>query len=107
MQNIESRTLEYLGLVAGMVDELVIVNVLDKLVPKDLSQRKVSIGMAVKAMILNELGFANRQLYLLPQFFENKPIELLLKEGIKPEHLHDKTLGRALDAPPFPWKKLI
>jgi transposase len=80
------------------VDELGIVEVLDELVPQDLSQRKVSIGMSVKAMILNGLGFANRQLYLLPQFFENKPIELLLGDGIKPEQLHDKTLGRALDA---------
>jgi hypothetical protein len=40
------------------------------------------VGTAVVAMILNGLGFANRQLYLIPQFFANKPVEHLLGEGI-------------------------
>ena len=49
-------------------------------------------------MILNGLGFVNRALYLMPQFFKDKPVERLLGEGIKAEHLNDDTLGRALDA---------
>src|SRR5690348_10723153 len=48
-------------------------------------------------MVLNGLGFANRQLYLVPQFFANKPVEHLLGEGITADMLNDDTLGRTLD----------
>jgi transposase len=35
-------------------------------------------------MVLNGLGFTNRRLYLVPRFFEKKPIErLLAREDIK------------------------
>ena len=80
-----------------MVDELGIVECIDSAIVQDHEQRHVSIGMAIKAMILNGLGFTNRQLYLLPQFFENKPLHRLLGEGIESSHLNDKVLGRALD----------
>ena len=49
------------------------------------------------AMILNGLGFANRQLYLVPQYFANKPIEHLLGAGITADMLNDDCLGRTLD----------
>jgi transposase len=48
-------------------------------------------------MILNGLGFNNRQLYLVPQYFENKPVEHLLGEGITADMLNDDCLGRTLD----------
>ena len=92
-----STTLDHLGLVAGMVDELGLVEKIDSLIPQDFSQRRVSLGMAVKAMILNGLGFAHRALYLMPHFFRDKPVERLLGPGLTAEHLNDDTLGRALD----------
>jgi transposase len=49
-------------------------------------------------MLLNGLGFTNRQLYLVPQFFENKPLELLIRDGIEANNLNDTVLGRALDS---------
>jgi transposase len=49
-------------------------------------------------MILNGLGFTGRRLYLTPQFFEGKPLERLLGEGILAKHLNDDALGDALDA---------
>jgi len=55
------------------------------------------VGTAVVAMILNGLGFSNRQLYLVPQYFENKPVEHLLGEGITADMLNDDCLGRTLD----------
>ena len=61
------------------------------------SYRRVSIGIATVAMILNGLGFSNRRLYLVPQYFEHKPLEHLLGEGIKAEDLNDDCLGRTLD----------
>ena len=57
----------------------------------------VSIGTATMAMVLNGLGFSNRQLYLVPQFFANKPVEHLLGKGISADMLNDDCLGRTLD----------
>ncbi len=94
----ESKTLDHLGLVAAMVDELELVQQIDQVISQDFEQRVVSIGQAVKAMVLNGLGFANQRLYLVPQFFHSKPTERLIGPGIKAEHLNDDTLGRALDA---------
>jgi transposase len=92
-----SETLEHLGLVAGIFDELGIGDLVDELLPQDFSQRNVSVGRALKAMVLNGLGFANRRLYLMPEFFRNKPTERLVGAGIRPEHLNDDALGKALD----------
>jgi transposase len=58
---------------------------------------RVSLGQAVLAMVLNNLGFSNRRLYLVSQFFEHKPLERLIGPGITPEDLNDDCLGRALD----------
>jgi len=55
------------------------------------------MGTATVAMILNGLGFSNRQLYLVPQYFENNPVEYLLGEGITADLLNDDCLGRTLD----------
>ncbi len=96
--NYRSKTLDHLGLVAGIYDELCLGETIDRIIPQDMSTRKISIGQAVKAMVLNGLGFVNQRLYLVPRFFENKPTERLIGEGVLPEHLNDDTLGRALDA---------
>jgi transposase len=92
------QDMDHLGLVAGMVDELGLVERIDRLIPQDLEQRHLSVGLVVKAMILNGLGFIQRVLYLMPRFFQNKPLDRLLGPGILPEHLNDDVLGRALDA---------
>ncbi len=93
-----SYTLDHHGLVAGMVDELGLVEKIDAMIPQDLGQRQVSVGMAVKAMIIIGLGFVQRALYLTPDFFRGKPVERLLGPGITAEMLNDDALGRALDA---------
>ncbi|HYQ91727.1 MAG TPA: IS1634 family transposase [Candidatus Competibacteraceae bacterium] len=93
-----SHTLDHHGLVAGMVDELGLVGKIDALIRQDLDQRRVSVGMAVKALILMGLGFTQCALYLTPQFFADKPVERLLGAGLAAGHLNDDALGRALDA---------
>lgn len=90
----QSQTLDHLGLVAAMYDELGIGEVLDRLLPP---KRHVSVGQAVKAMVLNGLGFVDQRLYLTPNFFEDKPTERLVGPGIEAEQLNDDTLGRTLD----------
>jgi transposase len=96
-EHYSSKLLKHLGLVAGMYDELGLGELVDRLIVQDGEKRKVSVGQAVKAMILNGLGFANRALYLTPLFFQDKPVGRLIGEGIEAEHLNDDVLGRALD----------
>jgi len=93
-----SHTLDHHGLVAGMVDELGLVEKIDAMIPQDLGQRQVSVGMAVKAMVLIGLGFVQRALYLTPDFFRGKPVGRLLGPGITAGMLNDDAPGRALDA---------
>jgi len=59
--------------------------------------RIVTAGHAVKAMVLNGLGFVHQQRYLVPHFFHNKPLSRLIAPGMQAGHLNDATLGRALD----------
>jgi transposase len=96
-QEVEYQTerLDHLGIVAGVCQEAGIAEWLDKQAGE--SRRSVSVGKATVAMILNGLGFSNRQLYLVPQYFENKPVEHLLGEGITADMLNDDCLGRTLD----------
>ena len=91
------EVLDHLGLVAGMFDERGIGDVLDRTMQHTPETRIVTVGGAVKAMVLNGLGFMNQQLDLVPMFFQNKPTQRLIAPGIDAQHLHDDTLGRALD----------
>lgn len=93
-----SKLLNHLGLVAGMYDELGLGERIDQLLPQASEKRTVSLGQAVKAMVLNGLGFAHRALYLTPQFFRDKPVDRLIGEGVEAKHLNDDVLGRALEA---------
>lgn len=72
IQKIESKTLDHLGLVAGMYDELGIGDIIDEAIEQDEEKRFVSIGQAVKAMVLNGLGFVNQRLYLFPKVFSRQ-----------------------------------
>jgi transposase len=92
-----SYNLDHLGLIAALYDELGIGTLIDSLIPQDLDQRYVSIGQAVKAMVINGLGFTQSPLYLTPHFFEDKPVEHLIGANIKAEYLNDTTLGRSMD----------
>lgn len=90
-----NERLDHLGIVAGVCQEIGLAAWLDAQDPTHRQQ--VSVGTATVAMILNGLGFSNRQLYLVPQYFANKPVEHLLGAGIKAEMLNDDCLGRTLD----------
>src|SRR5215472_6743910 len=90
-----NERLDHLGIVAGVCQEVGLAAWLDAQEPANRQQ--VSVGTATVAMILNGLGFSNRQLYLVSQFFANKPVEHLLGPGISAEMLNDDCLGRTLD----------
>ena len=87
--------LNHLGIVAEVCREIGVADWLDQQEPGNRQQ--VSVGTATVAMVLNGLGFSNRRLYLVPQFFADKPVEHLLGPGIVAEDLNDDCLGRTLD----------
>ncbi len=88
--------LDHLGLIAGLVDEIEIVQKINELVGEQPGEI-VSPGLAVKAMIINGLGLVSAPLYLFPKFFEGKALEHLMGEGIQASHLNEYRLGRVLD----------
>src|SRR5246127_5699942 len=92
-----SQVLDHLGLVAGMFDELGIGDVIDQATQQNPELRDLTVGEAVKAMVLNGLGFINQALYLVPRFFQNKPTFRLISPRVAPDQLNDDALGRALE----------
>ena len=96
--NYVSKNVAHLGIVSGMIDELNLVSLLDGYLNTDGINRDVSLGLMIKALVLNGLGFNQRTLYMVTHFFSDKPIEHLLGEGITASQLNDTSLGRCLDA---------
>jgi transposase len=90
------KNIDHLGLVAGIIDEIGIVEIINEQVSIERGEI-VTAGQVVKAIILNGLGFVSRALYLFPQFFEDKATEHLLGEGIEPKQLNDDKIGRVMD----------
>lgn len=88
--------LDHLGLPCGMMDELGLVELIDQLLPSDKT-RTLSHGEAVKAMLLNGLGYVNQRLYLTPYFFADKPLKRLFGREIEPHQINDAVLGKTLD----------
>jgi transposase len=87
--------LNHLGIVAEVCEEIGVAEWLDA--QASTSRQQVSVGTATVAMVLNGLGLSNRQLYLVSQFFADKPVEHLLGPGITAADLNDDCLGRTLD----------
>ena len=96
MAEVRVERLDHLGLIAGVIKDLRIVELIDQhIVPDD--QEHISTGQAIAGMVLNGLGFSNRPLSLTPQFFANKPVEALFGEGVEADHFNRFKLGRSLD----------
>jgi len=94
-ESYSTQRLDHLGIVAGICQQIGLIEQIDAYV--GATERKVSVGEAVQAMVLNALGFVGRPLYLTPEFFDNKPVDLLIREGLRADDLNDDSLGRALD----------
>ena len=60
-------------------------------------QEGITTGEAIAGMILNGLGCSDRPMSLTPQFFANKPVGLLFRDGVTAEHFNRFKLGRSLD----------
>jgi hypothetical protein len=73
----ETQRIDHLGIVAGISREIELVETIDKMVGEN--GRKVSCGEGTLAMIQNALGFSSRALYLMPDYMQNKPVDLLIR----------------------------
>jgi transposase len=88
--------LDHLGIVAGVIHDLGIIEMIDSRIEPD-EREEISTGEAIAGMILNSLGFSNRPISLTPQFFENKPMALLFRDGVSSDSFNRFKLGRSLD----------
>jgi transposase len=96
LEKIEIKNLNHLGIIAGIIDEIGLVEIVNEQLGTSSSEI-VSPGVIIKAIILNGLGFVSRPLYLFSQFFEDKSTEHLLGQKISPWHLNDDKIGRVMD----------
>ena len=95
--NVSSKRLDHMGVVAGTIRDLGIIEAIDARIPIS-KQEIVSTGEATAAMILNGLGFTGEPLYMTPRFFADKPINQLFNRGdLEPENFNATKLGHSLD----------
>jgi molybdopterin/thiamine biosynthesis adenylyltransferase len=62
-QEIEIQNIDHLGIVAGIIDSIGIVEIINELIGIEKDE-KVNAGQVVKAMIINGLGFVSKPLYI-------------------------------------------
>jgi len=92
----EIKNIDHLGIVAGLIDEIGIVEIINFKLGID-PREKITSGILVKAILINGLGFVSRPLYLFSQFFDDKAIKILLGEDVESDYLHDDKIGRVMD----------
>ena len=71
-EEMESKNIDHLGIIAGIIDEIGIVEKINGIFPID-SREKVNYWEVIKAIILNGLGFVSRP--ILVKAFINKDIK--------------------------------
>jgi len=96
VEAVSVERLDHLGVVASVIKELGIIEMIDARLPRH-DQEAITAGEAVAGMILNGLGFSNRPLSLTPQFFVNKPLDVLFRPGVHADMFNRFKLGRSLD----------
>jgi transposase len=96
MDVVKVERMDHLGIIAGVIQDLGIIEMIDSRITPD-DREEISTGEAIAGMILNGLGFSNRPISLTPQFFENKPMALLFRDGVSADSFNRFKLGRSLD----------
>ena len=92
-EDFEVHDLKHLPIISHYVKKVGIVELLDQLVPSEMT---VSVGDFVLAMVLDTLS-GRTPLYRLEKFFEGQNIELLLGKKYKSTDFNDDNAGRMLD----------
>ncbi len=100
-------TIDHLGLVAGMCDELEIIRIIEQKLDNSHPNMIISSGQACMAIILNLLNVLQQPLMLAPEFMELRPVDRLISRSdhediigeheITSEQFNQYVLGRTLD----------
>jgi transposase len=80
-----------------MCQEIGLVPLIDRLVQSD-PQRTISVGEGIYALMLNGLGFVSSALYLSPDFFRDKLVDLLFRSDLSASDFNSHSLSSSLDA---------
>jgi transposase len=96
MGSVKVERIDHLGIVAGVIQDLGIIDMIDSRIPPD-EREDITTGEAIAGMIINGLGFSDRPISLTPQFFQGKALDILICEGVTPDMLNRFKLGRSLD----------
>jgi transposase len=96
MGSVKVERIDHLGIVAGVIQDLGIIDMMNSRIPPD-EREYVTTGEAIAGMIINGLGFSDRPISLTPQFFQGKALGILIRDGITPDMLNRFKLGRSLD----------
>ena len=93
-----TERLDHLGIMAGICDDIDPVEQIDRLVPAPTTASQY--WASGESCGHQRLGFVNRPLYLPPEFFTDKAVDLDLPigPGITAEVLNEDSLRRALGA---------
>ena len=95
-ENIEVKNLDHLGIIAGIIDELEIVEIINSKIGIEATER-INAGQIVKAIIINGLGFVSRPLYLFSQFFQDNvqyKLSAILEEDADAISENERRAGR-------------
>ena len=65
--SVEIKNSDNLGLIAGIIDEIGIVNKINELIEENNTE-KITVEKVVKAMILNGMGLVSSPLYIFQDF---------------------------------------
>lgn len=96
---VKAKSLNYMGLIAGTIQDIGLIEKIDKLLPLNSGKGVITTnGQRVSAMIMNGLGFMNDRLYMVQEFYNDLSMEKLFSGDVKAENFNDDALGRALDA---------
>lgn len=93
---LSTLSLDHLGIVAGIYDELRISEVIDESIPK-IRDCNLQHSAIIKGLILNGLGFVERRLYIFPTYFKDLALERLIGPDVVPEDFNEDAVGRTLD----------
>jgi len=74
-QEIEIQNIDHLGIVAGIIDSIGIVEIINELIGVEKDE-KVNAGQVVKAMIINGLGLFPNPYICFPNILKQSPVNI-------------------------------
>ena len=95
-QNVNIERLDHLGVVAGVIKDLNIVELINARLGT-YNDETLSAGETIAGMIINGLGFSNKPLSLTALFFKHCPLSILFHDGVEAEDFNRFKIGRVLD----------